>query len=234
MALPISVVIPVGPNEAGLDNLIASLDGLPKRSEVILAASQESEKLDSITPPSHLKLVTCYQGSGRAAQMNAGAKLAKGEWLWFLHADSVFKKDVLERLSELATQAHDVLYFHELEFLNDGPSGMRLNGWAVGWRSNVLKMPFGDQGFFLKRALFNELGCYREDLSYGEDHVFVWKARQEGVTVTSTGTYVATSARKYQNHGWLSTTFLHVRLTFAQAIPQYLILMKRRIFGVAS
>ena len=37
MALPISVVIPVGPNEAGLDNLIASLDGLPKRSEVFLA-----------------------------------------------------------------------------------------------------------------------------------------------------------------------------------------------------
>ena len=166
--------------------------------------------------------------------MNAGAMAAGGDWLWFLHADSVFETGVLERLAEIASQNFSALYYHDLKFLADGPSGMALNEWAVGGRSNIFKMPFGDQGFFIKQELFHELGKYREDLAYGEDHVFVWKARQEGVEVISTGTKLATSARKYKKHGWLKTTLLHVRLTFAQAIPQFLILLKRQALGTGK
>ena len=161
--------------------------------------------------------------------MNAAASSAKGEYLWFLHADSRVDTDTIPVLLECIAKGEDALYYHDLTFLPDGPTAMPINAWGVKFRSNWLKTPFGDQGFCLSRELFFRLGRYREDVRYGEDHLLVWQALQAGVKVRPTGAKVLTSARKYANKGWLRTTITHVYLWVIQAVPQFFILLKRRL-----
>jgi hypothetical protein len=83
-------------------------------------------------------------------------------------------------------------------------------------------MPFGDQGFCIRRRDWQALGGFPEAAPYGEDHLFVWKARRAGLPVRPLGLTLLTSARKYRDHGWLRTTARHFLLTYAQAWPQWL------------
>lgn len=226
----ISVIIPLAHDETEWQALIPLIKDLPKESEIILAVNENAEidkkKFESV------KIVRGE--SGRAQQMNAGADAAKHKWLWFLHADSRFENGVTSKLVALANENKEALFYHTLKFLDDGPKAMAWNTWAVRWRSDVLKIPFGDQGFFIRKDLFKKLGCYREDLPYGEDHVFVWKTRQEGYPVLGTDTTLFTSARKYQKSGWLNVTAKHVWLTFLQATPEYFRLIIRQIRRLLS
>jgi len=221
----ISVIIPLAHDETLWQGLISLLGTLPKNSEIILTTN-ETAKIDL----NGIKGVKIVKGpSGRAQQMNAGARAANNNWLWFLHADSRFETDVVEKLKMLAEENKEALYYHTLKFMDDGPTAMKWNEWAVHWRSDFLKMPFGDQGFFIRKDLFEKLGSYREDVRYGEDHVFVWKVRQEGYPVEGTQTILLTSARKYQNGGWTKVTLAHVWHTIKQGVPERYTLLKRQI-----
>ncbi len=221
----ISVIIPLAHDETHWQALIPLLKTLPKDSEIILATNQTAE-----INIADFKGVKIIKGpSGRAHQMNAGARAAKNNWLWFLHADSRFEANAIEKLSAISQANKKALYYHTLKFLDDGPTAMTWNEWAVRWRSDYLKMPFGDQGFFIRKDLFEKLGTYREDVRYGEDHVFVWKVRQDGYPVLGTDTTLFTSARKYGNGGWASVTFIHVWHTIKQGVPERFKLLKCQI-----
>ena len=226
MTNTISVVIPIAPGELEWRELVLQLD-LPDGSEIILAIGEEPEPdLSDLKIETELRMIP--GGTGRAGQMNAGAKAANAEWLWFLHADSRMSKDTFSAMNSVLHTGDDALYFFDLKF-HDGPGLLKLNEWLVRLRAGWLKIPFGDQGFLIKRSLFKKLELYREDLSYGEDHVFAWKVRQEGFPVKRANAGLMTSGRKYEKGGWGSVTLKHVRLTFAQALPQYGLLWKNRM-----
>ncbi|MEM9332681.1 MAG: glycosyltransferase family 2 protein [Pseudomonadota bacterium] len=227
MARPVSVIIPLAPGEQNWKSLLATLD-LPSGSEIILAVGQQ--EICVSTP--QVKLVK--SNTGRAQQMNAGAGQATTDILWFLHADSKLSENAIECLMACMTENPDQLWFFDLRFLDDGPHAMRWNEWAVQWRAGVLKIPFGDQGFCISKSLFTELGGYREDLAYGEDHVFVWKVRQEGYPVSRVGADLYTSARKYHRGGWGRTTWSHVWRTVWQAAPQWIELVRRQVLRWVS
>ena len=112
------------------------------------------------------------------------------------------------------------LHYFDLAFSGDGPPLMRLNERGVWVRSHLLGMPFGDQGFCLRRDVFFGLGGFPEDVPYGEDHLLVWRARQAGVPLRCAPATLLTSARKYGERGWLRTTARHVYLTYRQALPE--------------
>jgi hypothetical protein len=88
-------------------------------------------------------------------------------------------------------------------------------------------MPFGDQGLVLARSTMAALGGFDESAPYGEDHLLVWAAHRGGVPLRATGARLLTSARKYQERGWLQTTSAHVLLTYRQAWPELLKLVRR-------
>ncbi len=225
---PVSVIIPVGPNESGWPEFVAQLE-LPKSSEILICC--ESKQLPQNLPavPNGVDISACTGKPGRAGLMNAGALCAKNEWLWFLHFDSQLMDDTLEAMQRTVAEAAPGLYFFDLKFADDGPWAMVFNELAVRVRAGWLKIPFGDQGFLVHKELFEQLGGYREDLPYGEDHVFVWMVRQQGYPVRRAGAGLMTSARKYRQGGWASVTGLHVWLTIRQALPNWLLLQRRRI-----
>lgn len=222
MPLPISVVIPLAPGETAWRELLPQLN-LPKGSEIILAIGEQAPELFDCAA----RLV--QSPSGRAQQLNAGAAAATTEVLWFLHADTVLGEGAIEKLLQCLSSEKAALWFFDLKFMNDGPEAMKWNEWAVRWRAGSVKIPFGDQGFCISKERFEELGGYREDLAYGEDHVFVWKVRQAGYSVERVGAAISTSARKYEKGGWLNVTWGHVWRTVWQAAPQAALLIWRKI-----
>lgn len=229
----LSIIVPIGSEETAWKFLIAdlrchNLAGV----EVILSATgpeppdfkgEINEQAQNLT----LKWIMGTVGRGR--QLNHGAAIATGDYLWFLHADTRLgsKLSVSTVIEKLRTNPGS-LYFFELHFLKDGPRLMRLNEVGVWIRSHCLRLPFGDQGFALKRELFSRLGGYREDIEHGEDHLLVWTAHRASVRVRPIGLPLFTSARRYERNGWLRTTLHHQWLTGRQAIPELLTTFSKR------
>ena len=220
----ISVIIPLAPQEDKWKELAPQLSALPKGSEIILVTGI-GERFD-ISGFENLRVVEGK--SGRAGRMNSGAECALNDFLWFLHADSKFAPDAIEKLVDCFGRDPDALYYHDLKFMDDGPKLIKLNEKMVRWRSDFFKIPFGDQGFAISKELFFEIGGYCDDCEFGEDHLFTWKVRQEGYPVKCTGSSIYTSARKYEKGGWGRVTALHVFLTFKQGLPELVKLLRKR------
>ena len=220
----ISVIIPLAPQEDKWKELVPQLINLPEGSEILLVVGI-GERID-VSDFKHTRVVEGR--TGRAGRMNSGADNACNDCLWFLHADSKLAKDTITKLFAAYEKTPDALYYSDLKFLNDGPKLTKLNEVMVRWRSDFLKMPFGDQGFAISKSLFFELGGYRNDVAYGEDYLFTWKVRQEGHPIKSTGAAIYTSARKYEKGGWGKVTLTHVFLTFKQGLPELLKLIRNK------
>jgi rSAM/selenodomain-associated transferase 2 len=133
---------------------------------------------------------------GRAAQMNAGARAANGEILYFLHADSIppkgFSSYILEALRDGAISGCFRLAFdHDHWFL-------KANSWFT--RFNVNAVRFGDQSLFVTREVFQKSGGFREDLLMMEDQEIIHRIRKHG-RFRVMNDVVITSARKYIDNG---------------------------------
>ncbi len=221
----ISIIIPLGPDEDQLSQLLDGLSILPEETEIIIVSCGNKGR-QKTTFESRARWLTSAQG--RAVQQNMGAKAAKGEFLWFLHADSLVSPQVFEALTASLQKKPDALHYFHLKFRPDGPRAMWLNEWGAWFRSVVLGVPFGDQGFCLSKDSFTRIGGFSEDAAFGEDHLLVWQARQAGLKVVCTGAALPTSARKYSAHGWGALTLKYQMLWLKQAAPELLKLLRFR------
>ena len=152
--------------------------------------------------------------------MNSGAKQAHGHFLWFLHCDSILNSKHIEAIQNITVKDKEGLWFFRLGFRGDGPPWMFLTEIGTRIRSELLRIPFGDQGFLLRKELFWSLGAYDENASFGEDHLLVWQAHKKGIPVKRISKALKTSARKYKDLGWSQVTKRHLLLTWKQAKPE--------------
>ncbi len=228
MSSPFSVIIPVGPGETSLGRLAGDLLLLPHACDIILVGCEalphpEFTQLTKRLINHHVRWINAPAGRGR--QLNAGARVARYPRLWFLHVDSGFDPQTLCRLESGWRQYPDDLTYCQLAFAPDGAGLMGMNQFGANWRSRWLGIPFGDQGFQISACRYRQLHGYREDVAYGEDHLFVWQARRSGLGVHCCGGVLQTSARKYALKGWWSLTLTYQYLWIRQAIPQFIALL---------
>ena len=140
---------------------------------------------------------------GRARQMNAGAARAEGGSLLFLHADTLLPPgwaEVVRRTLCAPGVAAGAFRFR----IAGSFTGKSFIECATGLRSRWLQRPYGDQGLFLARALFEEMGGFA-DLPIMEDYEFSGRLRRRGRIVT-VGEAVLTSARRWKTLGVVRTT----------------------------
>jgi hypothetical protein len=216
----LSVIIPLSLDETNWDILKEALSGIPVSYEIIFVCSKHFTDIDSLAKVTKHNVHIVFAPSGRASHMNHGAHSANGEFYWFLHADSKITDHCIEKLlTSMQSNPEDLLYF-DLEFYDKHTCLLRLNEWGANVRSRILGIPFGDQGFCISNKIFHSLGGYSETVSFGEDHLLVWQARQSGIKLKNVGATLATSARKYKKKGWLNTTLKHQYLTIYQALSQ--------------
>ena len=238
----LSVVIPIAEGDEAWKVCLPDLRSLSADDEVIISSSANlKDEFFKLAAEFDLQC-TCHWAPsqlGRAKQLNTGARWAKNDFLWFLHCDSRLHGDsrllgdVINLLKEAIAVDPRAIHFFDLKFLADGPPFMRANTYGVWFRSRILRLPFGDQGFCLHRETLRYLGGFCEKASYGEDHLLIWRAHQEGVKLRAVGASLYTSARRYRSFGWVKTTMRHLFLTFKQAIPEFFRLLRSRMRGVS-
>jgi uncharacterized protein len=140
---------------------------------------------------------------GRARQMNAGAARAEGGSLLFLHADTLPPPGwavVVDQTLRVPGVAAGAFRFR----IAGSFTGKSFIEWTTGFRSRWLQRPYGDQGLFLARALFEEMGGFA-DLPIMEDYEFCDRLRRRGRIVT-VGEATLTSARRWERLGVVRTT----------------------------
>ena len=217
----LSVIVPLAPGETEWQGLLQQLTSLPAGSEVIVVRADDESWPAPASWPMRLRYRECHCKPGRARQLNLGARLATGHWLWFLHADSRLRSDSLRELRRFLAEGIDALGWFQLAFRKDGPRWTILNAAGANLRSRWLGLPFGDQGLVLPRHCFEALHGFDEEARYGEDHLLVWAAHHAALPLRRIPALLETSARKYAQQGWLTTTLRHWRRTTAQAWPAW-------------
>jgi rSAM/selenodomain-associated transferase 2 len=140
---------------------------------------------------------------GRAAQSNAGAALARGRILCFLHADTRlplgWHSQILD-VVEVQGRAGGAFRFG---LRGDRPV-WRIIEAGVNWRSKWLGLPYGDQALFVRREVFASLSGFKH-MPFMEDVDFVFRLKRLGSLGLAPGR-AETSPRKWEKEGALSTT----------------------------
>lgn len=155
----LSVVIPVRNEALALPCLLDDLAGLRAAgAELIVVDGGSSDGTCELTRGRVDQLLSA--GAGRALQMNAGAAAARGEYLWFVHADTRISSESLNNL-QAALSARPLWGRFDVRL-----SGSGLALWVIGWmislRSRISGIASGDQGVFVLRQQFEALGGYAQ------------------------------------------------------------------------
>lgn len=216
----ISIVIPVYRDAEALARTLAAteFDG----AEVIVAAAEGDASVAALRA-SRIDLIWVTAPRGRARQMNAGAAAAHGDWLLFLHADTHLAPGWRAAVDRAHAEARVNLGCFRFALDSSSPAA-RLIEIGVRLRVRVLGLPYGDQALFVRREAFAELGGYR-DLPIMEDVDLVGRLRETG-RLYSASEVAVTSARRWEEDGWLRRTARHLSLIvryFAGVHPERLV-----------
>ena len=197
MRAPISIIIPTLNAAPNLGPLLASLgEGLAAGliTEVIFSDGGSTDGIDQVADIAGAVLIN--GPPGRGVQLAAGAKIAKGRWLLFLHADSELAEGWVEVVQRHLEQGQAPAYFR-LVFDAQGLAPRIVAGWA-NLRSQIFNLPYGDQGLLISGPDYDAVGGYPE-LPLMED---VAMARALG-NLQGIDVAIHTSAVRYQKQGWV-------------------------------
>ncbi len=191
----ISVIIPVI-NEA--DSIGLLLQHLKKTMvgniELIVVDGGSTDKTKEIAKSEGASIIDAPKG--RAKQMNAGATVATGEVLYFLHADTYPPKNWYNEIMQAIRRGNDAGCCR-LSFDDDHPA-LRFYAWFTKFNIDLFR--FGDQSLFVRSTLFKKTGGFDENLVVMEDQEFVKTLKKSG-TFVILKSRVITSARKYRTIG---------------------------------
>jgi rSAM/selenodomain-associated transferase 2 len=199
MPTPISVIVPVY-REAAVINL--TLADLPAPSpavpiEIIVVDGHPAGTTLEVIARSDVRKVIGPRGRG--PQMNRGAALANGAVLLFLHADTLLPANAFARIAEALAGSGAVGGAFGLG-IRSPRAAFRVIEAAVALRSRLTRIPYGDQGIFLKRRFFNALGGFM-DIPIMEDVELMRRVKRSGHRLVFLPHRVQTSARRWEREG---------------------------------
>ena len=202
----ISVVIPSFNAEATLGQTLAALvpavvDGMVQ--EAIIVDGGSTDETAAIAEAAGTRLIRSQRGRG--AQLQAGAAAARGDWLLFLHADTVLEPgwaEEAESFMERVATGRRAPAAAAFRFALDDQGLMpRLLEWLVGLRCLLFALPYGDQGLLIPRDLYRASGGFRP-LPLMEDVDLVRRLkRSQRVMLHSRA---VTSGARYRNEGYVA------------------------------
>jgi rSAM/selenodomain-associated transferase 2 len=199
----ISIIIPVLNEANTINGVLARILGA-SNLEVIVADGGSQDETVALAQSVGVKVIAAT--GGRASQMNAGAAVATGSILLFLHADThlppAFDTFVRQVLLDTGTIAGAFELRIDAELW-----GIRLIEKMVNLRSRFLSLPYGDQAIFLKASIFKEIGGF-PNLPIMEDFELMRRLKRYG-KIAIAPALVLTSGRRWQKLGVVRTTLIN-------------------------
>jgi len=198
----LSIIIPTLDAEVELqDSLppLAAFDALNLVREVIFADGGSRDRTAAVAEASGARLVVAETGRGQ--QLAAGAAVARGPWLLFLHADTCLDPHWQEVVSAFIHNPDNGRRAGYFRFKLDD---RRKRAWIlerlVALRAHVLGLPYGDQGLLISRDFYRELGGFKP-LPLMEDVDIVRRIGRSRLTALAAA--AVTSAARYRRGGYV-------------------------------
>lgn len=207
----ISIIIPVLNEAATIQETLTRLQNVPNvevivvdggsRDDTVALAKQCSQR---VAPSSEFKVIS--GAAGRARQMNAGAAIATGDIVLFLHADTHLPPEFDILVRQALQNPGTIAGAFELR-IDSRLRGVRLIEKMVNVRSRFFSMPYGDQAIFLKATTFHDIGGF-PDLPIMEDFELMLRLKRQG-RIEIVPASVLTSGRRWQKLGVVKTTLIN-------------------------
>jgi rSAM/selenodomain-associated transferase 2 len=189
----LSVVIPTLNAAATLG---ATLVAVREADEIVVADGGSTDGTVATAERHGARVIAALRGRG--AQLRAGAAAARGDWLLFLHADTVPGARWREAVDAHAKTSPDEAAYFGFR-LADRAWQARLVELGAAARAGLLGLPYGDQGLLVSRVLYDALGGYRP-LPLMEDVDLVRRIGRR--RLRPLGVEASTSAERWRRDGW--------------------------------
>ncbi len=199
--MQISVIIPVVNEAEAIAGCLAQFRGLRNVEVIVVDGGSRDGTQDRTRAAGIARLVTSPK-SGRSAQLNRGASLASGDVLLFLHADT-FLPDGAVRMIRESLQDPGVAGGSFRMGLTEDTWMFRTIAFLSTMRSRYLGITYGDQGIYVRRAVFDRVAGFPE-VALFEDSEFCAAVRKLGRFVLLEGS-VRTSTRRWRRWGVVPT-----------------------------
>src|SRR5262245_23552343 len=153
----ISVIVPTLNESRALGATLDVLTGLPGLREVIVVDGGSLDKTVAVARSCCVRLL--HADRGRGIQMNAGARAALGDILWFVHADTHPPPDAARHIESALARSR----------ISGGCFAVRFDSTSrpacfLGWlyaRLRRLGLSYGDATLFVRRSDYEQIGGFR-------------------------------------------------------------------------
>jgi rSAM/selenodomain-associated transferase 2/rSAM/selenodomain-associated transferase 1 len=199
----VSVIIPTLNESSAIGRLLDRL-GESEDIERIVADGGSHDPTCDIAARSGATVLKL--SGGRALQQNAGAAVARGPILLFLHADTLPPEGYANKIRGALDDPSIAAGAFRFK-TDDDRAVMHLIEWVTNLRSRLFQLPYGDQGLFLEKRVFDEMGGF-PIIPIMEDFVLIGRLRARGRVITLSDSAV-TSARRWRHLGVIRTTLMN-------------------------
>lgn len=201
--MSLSIIVPVFNEARLLRQCLAQLRERAPGAEIIVADGESTDGTADLTRSLCDHVVVSKRN--RAMQMNAGARAAHGDILWFLHVDTEVPHGCLDEIEQIMDDPKVAGGFFRIQL----PRGWvyRLTDSFAHYAGFVLRMRCGDHGLFCRHAAFLDVGGFPE-VPVMEDVEFFRLLRQRGRVLCSRKRILA-SPRRYETIGRMRLTLAY-------------------------
>ena len=193
----ISIIIPVFNEEKVLENTLIQLRHHHAKYETIVVDGGSNDRSCDIVRK-FTDTTLMHANKGRATQLNAGAQIASGEWLLFLHADTLLPSNALVDIENLQLDSNNQAGGFRHRF-SGNDWRLRLISILDNFRCQRNRIMYGDQAMFVRRELFETLGGF-PDRAILEDLYFSVELNKYTQPILM-HSYVTTDSRKFTEMG---------------------------------
>ena len=220
--MKVSVVIPVWNERPNLPACVASIRAALPAAEIIAvdAGSTDGSRV-WLAAATGVRLVHSPRGKG--PQQNAGAAVAAGDVLLFLHADCALPARAAEGLGAALADPQAAGGCFDVRFAERRPWSLPALALGMNLRARILRRSYGDQALFVRRAIFERAGGF-PDWPLFEDYELVCRFKRHG-RFQVVPIPITLSARRFLKYGVWRT----LALVFVLQLGFYLGVSPRRL-----
>ena len=200
----VTVVIPTYNSEKTIENTLNSI--CKYFNKIIMVDANSCDLTIQMSKKYNIKIIKSLKGRG--PQLILGAEHAATDWIFFLHSDTIIKKNNIIDINQFITNTlnNNKAASFKIKF-NTNNIWSNLLSKLVNIRSKYLKLPYGDQGLLISRSFYKNIGGYK-NIPIMEDVEIIRNIGFRNIKILNS--YIITDAERFENQGWIYRSMINL------------------------